>query len=136
MGVAAMLLGRVRMVRAALPLVFFASCATIPEWVDSPPAQEGYLYETGNFWGSLDPTDNEKNALKVAYTRLAHARETKVSSSVKINDVGGDRRGSSESTARSDVSITNAEHLETWRDVDGLRGPRRGVWVLVRIKKE
>ena len=116
-----------------------ASCASVPpfvpSWIDKPPVDERYIYATGTFWGSLNPNDNEKNALRAAYTQLSYALESQVRSLGTVRDYGSERTGTSFSTVISDAVVKNAEHIETWRDTEGVRGHRSSVWVLVRIEK-
>jgi hypothetical protein len=96
---------------------------------------ERYIYATGTFWGSLNPSDNEKNALRAAYAQLSHALESQVRSLGTVRDYGSERTGTSFTTVISEAVVKNAEHIETWRDTEGVRGHKSSVWVLVRIEK-
>lgn len=120
-------------------LLAAASCASapsfVPSWIDKPPVDDKYVYATGTFWGSLNPNDNEKNALRAAYTQLSYALESQVRSLGTVRDYGSERTGTSFSTVVSEAVVKNAQHLETWRDTEGVRGHTSGVWVLVRIEK-
>ena len=74
---------KARLLAALLLSLAAASCASappfVPSWIDKPPVEDQYIYATGTFWGSLNPSDNEKNALRAAYTQLSHALENSAS---------------------------------------------------------
>jgi hypothetical protein len=107
----------------------------VPAWIDNPPTTDRHIYATGTYWGSLNPADNEKNAVLDGQKNLGRALQSQVDSVTKIKDRGSDRVGQSDSTVSSKVTVANMELIATWRDVDGVRGPRSCVWVLVRTEK-
>jgi hypothetical protein len=107
----------------------------IPTWIDTPPTTDSHLYATGNFWGSLNPADNEKNAVAAAMKNLGAALQSQVGSWTKVSDFGSDRTGRGDSVISSKVTVENVEQISTWRDDEGVRGPKGCVWVLVRTTK-
>jgi hypothetical protein len=105
----------------------------VPVWIHKLPLEENYIYESGSYFGSLNPNDNEKNAVKTAMTRLAHAVESRVHSRVRVRASQGDTLAQHHADVTSEVVLRNAQHLESWTDVEGRVGQRGTVWVLVRV---
>lgn len=123
-----------------LVLLVGGSCSSpepieVPAWIDNPPTAERHIYATGTYWGSLNPADNEKNAVADGQKNLGRALQSQVDSVTQLRDRGSDRVGRGDSTVSSKVTVANMELISTWRDVDGVRGPRGCVWVLVRTEK-
>lgn len=106
-----------------------------PAWIDKPPVDSTYLYAVGTYWGSLNPADNEKNAIADATTRLAQAIRTRVQSLQSVKSDEGSVSAQGTALLEADGQVQNAQHLETWRDVDGLRGRSGSVWVLLRVER-
>lgn len=117
-----------------------AGCASVdhappPVWLDSPPTETGWIYGVGNYVGALYPEDNLKHALDQARGSLGKSLRARVVSDTHV------RETESTSTIRSDVNVSadhlleNAEHVDTWVDVDGVRGRRGTVWVLMRVAR-
>jgi hypothetical protein len=116
-----------------------AGCASVdrlapPPWLDAPPpGDNGWIYGVGNYVGALYPEDNLKYALDNARATLSKNLRSRVVSDTKV------RETESSSSVRSDVNVTSdfvledAEHVDTWIDVDGVRGKRGTVWVLMRV---
>lgn len=117
------------------------SCAgpgyrAVPAWVDKPPEWDGtYMYAVGVCQSALFEKDKEKNALADARQKLAASSRTLIKSRVKIVDQNGRRTGSSGTDAIAEGEVTDTEHLETWRDLDGRKGVPGAVYVLVRMRR-
>lgn len=131
-----------RLPRAAvLAALLAAGCATVdrfapPVWLDAPPSEAGYLYGVGNYVGSLYPEDNLKHALDNARTILSRNAESRIVGETNVRETESSSRIVSDVQVSSDNLLQNAEHVDTWIDVEGRRGKRGTVWVLMRVQRQ
>lgn len=126
---------------AAALVALAASCASVdratpPGWLDSPPIEERFLYGVGTYVGALYPEDNLKYAMEVARGNLSHSMEARVISDTSVRETESSSRLRSETNVSSDYVLRNSEHVDTWVDVQGVRGKRGTVWVLLRVPKK
>jgi hypothetical protein len=106
-----------------------------PDWIDTLPVDDGFIYQHGFYIGSLYPEDNLKNALEAGRAQIAQSLKIRVESTrvVRTHNDTQTFRGQERITA--DSEIRNIEHVATWTDHHGLRGPPGQVWVLLRAPK-
>src|SRR5690606_21424165 len=103
-----------------------------PSWINAPPVENGYLYAIGHFHGALFPEDNLKYALEDARAKLADRLRAYIESASEVRIRGESERFSSDTRIETRGEVKNIEHIATWRDVDGVFGPKGQEWVLVR----
>lgn len=104
-----------------------------PDWISSPPSEEGYYYGIGGS-DSGDEAEDREIAISRAQSNLAASISVSIISELELsNKVSAD--GSSTETLNSRINQTVSQSLANLETVDNWSHPDRGYWVLLRMDR-
>lgn len=104
-----------------------------PDWMSSPPSDEGYYYGmAGSDTG--DEAEDREIAITRAQSNLAASISVSIISELELrNKISSD--GSSTETLESRINQSVSQSLVNIETVDNWSHPDRGYWVLLRMDK-
>lgn len=104
-----------------------------PDWISTPPSEEGYFYGMGGSDTGNEAEDREL-AISRAQSNLAASISVSIISELELrNKVSSD--GISTETLESRINQSVSQSLVNLETVDNWSHPDRGYWVLLRMEK-
>jgi LPP20 lipoprotein len=104
-----------------------------PDWISSPPSEEGYYYGMGGS-DTGDEAEDREIAITRAQSNLAASISVSIISELELsNKVSAD--GRSTETLESRINQSVSQSLVNLETVDNWSHPDRGYWVLLRMEK-